>query len=113
MEDFIDEKSDVFNRMNKHYKRLSKTFGYTIKPPEQLVNQISYQLMQMKQMDRAGQFFKMNVTNYPKSPNVYDSIGDYYIETGDKASAILNFKKALEIQETAYTREKLVELEKK
>jgi len=113
MEDFLDTESNVYNRVNDHYKNLSKSFGYTIKPDEQLINQVSYQLMQMEQMDRAGQFFKMNVANYPNSPNVYDSLGDFYVETGNKEKAILNFKKALEIQETPYTRDKLTELEKK
>jgi hypothetical protein len=52
----------------------------------------------------------MNVTNYPESFNVYDSLGDYYEATGDKASAIENFKKALQLNDFADTRKKLEKL---
>jgi len=66
--------------------------------------------MQMRKVDLAGEFFKMNVDYYPKSSNVYDSLGDYYVQNKNKAKAIESFEKALSIQENPDSRKKLEEL---
>jgi len=55
--------------------------------------------------------FKLNVDNYPKSANVYDSYGDYFVAIDDKANAVVQFKKALAIKENEVSRKKLTELE--
>ena len=39
----------------------------------------------------------MNVKLYPKSSNVYDSLGEAYMKNGDKELAIENYKKSLEL----------------
>lgn len=109
-EDFLNPSADVVDRVKNHYSQLTETFGYEIKPAEQLVNQMAYQFLQIKQIDLAAQLFKMNVANYPKSPNVYDSLGDFYVATKDKTKAIESFKKALALKEMDYTRDKLKEL---
>ncbi|WP_017495283.1 hypothetical protein [Flavobacterium sp. WG21] len=46
-------------------------------------------------MDLAGYLFKLNVANYPKSANLYDSLGDFYEANGDKKNAIASYEKAL------------------
>jgi len=107
MEDMINEEVDIAKKIEQHYQQLTKEFGYTIKPDEQLINQLGYQFLQMEQLDRAERFFNLNVNNYPNSSNVYDSLGDFYLATDKKAKARKNFKKALSIQETEYTRDKL------
>jgi tetratricopeptide (TPR) repeat protein len=58
----------------------------------------------------AERYFKMNTVNYPKSFNVFDSYGDYFLAIGDKKNAIVNFEKALSIQENPESRQKLEEL---
>jgi Tfp pilus assembly protein PilF len=40
---------------------------------------------------------KLNVEEYPKSGNVYDSLADAYAKDGQKEQAIANYRKALEI----------------
>lgn len=47
---------------------------------------------------------------YPKSSNVYDALGDYYIVTDNKPKAKTNFEKALSIMETPESRKKLEDL---
>ena len=69
--------------------------------------------MQNKQNEKAFAFFEMNIENYPKSGNVYDSMGDFYVATGDKEKAIDYFRKALAVHENADTRQKLQKLEQK
>ena len=41
--------------------------------------------------------FQMNVTAYPHSPNVYDSLSDAYLAAGQKELALQNAKKAMEL----------------
>jgi Flp pilus assembly protein TadD len=41
--------------------------------------------------------FKRNVQEYPESWNVYDSLGEAYMKTGQKALAIANYEKSLEL----------------
>ena len=52
----------------------------------------------------------MNVSNYPESANVFDSLGDFYNETGNKANAIECYKRALDIKPLPETRKKLKQL---
>ena len=64
---------------------------------EATVNIIGYEHMQTGDLKGAIEIFKLNVTGYPKSPNVYDSLGDAYVADGQKDLARQNAKKALEL----------------
>jgi len=92
---------------------VSKHLGYKVKPPESMVNDLSYTYLFFKRYDESLYLFKLNVINYPESYNAYDSMGDYYDSKGDKANAIDNYKKSLSIKEVLYTREKLERLQGK
>ena len=39
----------------------------------------------------------MNAQLHPNSPNVYDSLGEAYLKSGDSLEAYNNYKKALEL----------------
>ena len=80
------------------------------KPSEDLMNNMGYQALQLKQFKKAERFFKYNIDNYPENYNVYDSMGDYYDAIGDKTNAIKLYEKALSIKENADTRKKLEKL---
>ncbi|WP_313998944.1 alpha/beta hydrolase-fold protein [Xanthocytophaga flava] len=90
-----------------HYKKVSDNMGYSVKPDESQVNNLGYQMIGKKQYKKAERLFKLNVTNYPSSANCYDSLGDLYLETGEKNKAIEAFKKALTLKEIPETKEKL------
>lgn len=78
------------------------------------INLMGYQLLGGRKIDDGIKIFKLNVKLHPKSFNVYDSLGDAYQIKGDKEQAIVNFKKALELNpKNALTKRKLAELEKK
>jgi predicted alpha/beta superfamily hydrolase len=100
------------NSIAAHYKQLSKELGYNVPPSEQLVNSLGYHFLRTKNYMRAYAYFVMNVENYPLSFNVYDSLGDYYRETGENQKAVENFKKALAIRKLPDTQEKLEKLRK-
>jgi predicted alpha/beta superfamily hydrolase len=105
--DVMAENTDIVDRMKAHYINVTKTLGYENKPDEAMINGMGYQLMQMDKVDLAGEFFKMNVDNYPKSFNVYDSLGDYYLRIKNNPEAIKSFEKALSLKENPGSRKKL------
>ena len=97
---------------NHYAENVSKIYGYKVFPPETLMNMFGYQLLIMKQLTKAGDFFEMNVKNYPDSYNAYDSYGDYYRAIDNKVKAIENYKKALTLNSgLTITKEKLEKLE--
>ena len=84
-----------------HYKDLSEIFGYSMKPEESAINNYGYQFLQVeKNIDKALEFFKKNVENYPQSANVYDSYGEALLKKGDKKNAMLNYEKAFQLDPT-------------
>ncbi len=79
------------------YKKLSAKFGYTIPPPELLMNNLGYQLMGDGKMDEAIAVFKTNVDRYPNSANVYDSLAEGYEKSGKLDQARPNYEKAVQL----------------
>ena len=66
-----------------HYRKLSEKFGFNLPVPENLLNQIGYQLMFAEKPDEAINVFKLQVERYPESANPYDSLAEAY-ERGGK-----------------------------
>ena len=62
---------------------------------EVMVNSKGYELMNEQKLIQAIDIFKLNVYAYPASFNAYDSLGEAYLETGNKELAIENYKKSL------------------
>jgi len=66
----------------EHYKKLSERFHYTVAVPENLINQIGYQLLGDGKPEEAIAAFKTNIERYPGSANVYDSLAEAYERGG-------------------------------
>lgn len=64
--------------------------------PRQL-NRLGYQLLGMKRIADAIKIFHLNIEVYPKNANCYDSLGEAYMEKGDRANAVKYYEKALEL----------------
>jgi dienelactone hydrolase len=64
---------------------------------EALLNRFGYEHLAVGDTKVAIELFQMNVTAYPNSPNVYDSLGDAYLAAGQKDLARENAQKALEL----------------
>jgi predicted alpha/beta superfamily hydrolase len=75
--------------IEEHSNRMKAKFGgrlvYDI--PENLLNQVGYQLMSRKTYDKAMDIFRLNIRLHPDSPNTYDSLAEAYLTTGDKVNA--------------------------
>ena len=61
------------------------------------LNAIGYQFLTNNKLDKAINFFKLNVKKNPKNADVYDSLAEGYKTKGDKRNAIKNYKKALSL----------------
>lgn len=68
--------------VDEHYKKLSEKFGFAILPPENLLNQLGYQLLMGGNPEEAITVFKANTERYPASANVYDSLAEAYERGG-------------------------------
>ncbi len=80
--------------LEKHYSNLSSKYGFDIKIPEFIVNQLGYQIKGKGNIDEAIEIFKYNVKNYPESANVYDSLGEAYEAKKQYDLALQNYKSA-------------------
>jgi tetratricopeptide (TPR) repeat protein len=64
---------------------------------EDQLNSLGYQLLRAGQFQQAVRIFELNVEAYPRSSNPYDSLGEAYMDEGDKARAIANYQKSLQL----------------
>lgn len=79
----------------EHFEKLKDSETYSIREGE--MNNVGYRFLQSGKEKEAIEVFKLNVISYPKSANVYDSLGEAYLEDGNKELANKNYKKSLEI----------------
>jgi CubicO group peptidase (beta-lactamase class C family) len=64
---------------------------------EETLNDLGYLLLQEGQLPAAVTVFQRNVQEYPQSWNVYDSLGEAYMDVGQKYLAISNYEKSLQL----------------
>ncbi|HXZ13327.1 MAG TPA: alpha/beta hydrolase [Candidatus Sulfotelmatobacter sp.] len=65
--------------------------------PEFAVNYLGYQYLQQGDTKAAIEVFKLNEFAYPRSANVYDSLGDAYLADNQKELAIEYSEKAIQM----------------
>ena len=76
------------------------------------INMWGYELLTEGHMPEAIGVFKFNVSLNPDSGNVYDSLAEAYMKSGDKDRSIENYRKSLEKDPSnEHAKEKLKELE--
>lgn len=81
---------------------------------ENVINAKGYDLMKEKKLKEAIEIFKLNTFAFPRSANAFDSLGEAYLEAGDRKLAIENYKKSLLLNpENENAREILKRLEDK
>ena len=77
------------------YKQLKAATTPEYKLDESSLNSLGYHLLQQKRLDEAITVFKLNVDEYPNASNPYDSLGEAYMNAGQKDLAIQNYEKSL------------------
>lgn len=80
---------------------------------ENTLNETGYYLMGKKRLSDAVTVFEYNTKLFPKSGNVFDSLGEAYYNQGNKPLALLNYKKSLQLDPTNDNAKKIItELDK-
>jgi len=64
---------------------------------ERRVNSLGYSFLNVEKYDEAIELFKLNVEHFPKSANVYDSLAEAYMKSGNNELAIKFYQKTLEV----------------
>lgn len=64
---------------------------------ESEMNQLGYFFLSSQATSRAIDVFALNVRAFPRSANVYDSLGEAQLAHGDTALAIASYRKSLEL----------------
>ena len=77
------------------YRALKQSDDYYAS--ESQLNALGYRLLNKKKVREAIEIFKLNVEAYPQSANVYDSLGEAYMVSGDKELAVRNYRRAVEL----------------
>ncbi len=79
---------------------------------EEDLNVLGYNLLWSDRVDDAVEILRLNMEEYPRSSNVYDSYGDALLAPGDSVNALENFKKAFAMDATlTATKEKIDAIE--
>jgi CubicO group peptidase (beta-lactamase class C family) len=81
----------------QEYAELKKTSANGFDFTADDLNQMGYALLNQKKFDEAIEALKLNVEMYPNSGNVYDSLGEAYMDAGRTDLAIQNYEKSLQL----------------
>jgi CubicO group peptidase (beta-lactamase class C family) len=99
---------DVQTAIEK-YEDLKKNHGGEYNFNEIQINIVGYNLLQAGRINDAIEIFKLNVKAFPESFNVYDSLAEAYMNSGEKELAILNYQKSLLINPENENGKKMLE----
>lgn len=64
---------------------------------EGAVNMMGYEYLGRNKYAPALAVFKLNAKLFPKSANVFDSLAEAYMKSGDNANAVINYRRSLEM----------------
>ena len=81
----------------RQYRDLKAASSATYDFAERELNSLGYELIRAKKFNEAIRIFQLNIEAYPQSANVYDSLGEAYMDAGNKPLAIANYQKSLEL----------------
>jgi hypothetical protein len=110
---YTDSTFNLATFLQAHYAHISTKYGFksedghTLLPPENVVNNLGFFMMQQQQFNKAADLLKMNIKNYPSGSVAYGYLGDLYAASGDKKAARANYQKSLSLKEDAGIRKKL------
>jgi imidazolonepropionase-like amidohydrolase len=81
----------------KQYRELKANKADAYDFGEEQLNSLGYYLIGTKKFKDSIAILKLNVEMFPKSANVYDSLGEAYMDDGNKELARENYEKSLQI----------------
>jgi len=84
--------------LENHYKMISEKMKYQISPPEADIKGLAWRCKNWEKNNKwALAFLEMYIKYYPNSPAAYESMGQFYKDTGDAKKAQTYFDKEKEL----------------
>lgn len=77
----------------KQFPLLKQTYQADVQGNE--LNQLGYYYLNEKQFANAIEVLKLNMQEHPQDPNVYNSLAEAYLSSGDQERAIQYYQKAV------------------
>ncbi|KPM46676.1 DUF2911 domain-containing protein [Jiulongibacter sediminis] len=74
------------------------------------LNQLGYEMLRRGDTAKAVEIFELNANKHPDDPNVHDSLGEGYMNNGQKEKAIKSFKKSLSMNPPDNVKENSIKL---
>ncbi|HEV8434008.1 MAG TPA: DUF2306 domain-containing protein [Thermoanaerobaculia bacterium] len=87
----------------RQYRALRATPPPNYNFDEAELNSLGYRLLRGKRVPEAIRIFQLNAEAYPKSSNVYDSLGEAYNRAGNKGQAVAYYQQAILLNPKNYT----------
>lgn len=84
-----------FEKALEAFQTIKKNDSLDYAVQENYLNKLGYDFLREEDFIKATEIFKINTKLYPQSSNVYDSLGDAFLKSGDTINAIINYKKSL------------------
>ena len=94
-------KAQILNKQGKTNEYVAVLDEASAMANANQLNTLGYQMLGIKDYDRAMVYFNKAAKLDPTNPNVYDSLGEAYKTMGDKKNAIKYFKKSLSMNPPA------------
>lgn len=93
-EAIIEEGKEGFQKV---YTTIEKDMNFKNINLENVLNDVGYQLINQKRMDKAIEVFRLNTIQNPTSANTFDSLGEAYLIAKNDGLAIVNYRKAIDL----------------
>ncbi len=106
--------NDEFDKALEAYLIIKENDSLDSAIDENGLNTLGYRKLREAKFNYSINIFKINAALYPESSNVYDSLGEAYMKSGDTLQAIENYKKSLELDSgNSRAKRQIKKLEKK
>ncbi|MFY0631451.1 MAG: serine hydrolase [Flavobacteriaceae bacterium] len=120
-DDIIDFQNEAFETLlqaivengvkslDNEFLKLKRLENFDQMNLEPVINDVGYQLINQKRMEKAVQVFTFNTKKYPNSANAFDSLGEVYLMTNEFDLAALNYQKSVDLGGTRGNAKKMLE----
>lgn len=105
--DFLDSSAQFADKLQTHYRHISRELGYAVKPPMEFVSHVALEASEKKYYSKAVALFELNINYYQDSGKVYADYGDYFLVRSDTLRALELYRKAFSLQPDSGVSEKI------
>lgn len=102
-------KNNQFDKALEGYLNIQKKDSLDASIKENDFNSLGYKELRDENYKKSIAVFEINVALYPNSANVYDSLAEAFMKSGDTAKAILNYQKSLKLDSGNARAKKFIE----